>query len=119
MGSSPGARHELFPVLDFQHPAAANRTALAVLGDRFLLGLESSGLLHAWPQQGGGHKLWRLPVKEARWHGLCVGASEIFLTGTRHRDKSLGIWRMDLPRALLEDADSKPRTWSELLQDDL
>lgn len=92
-----GALKELFPVADFQHPAATNLTSLGVFGDRFLLGLEDSGSLYAWPLQGGRHRKRRLYSREARWHSVCANPSGIYLAGRRLRDNSLGIWRVDLP----------------------
>merc|ERR1712232_724762 len=77
-GSSQGVLHDLLPTIDLQTPVAASLSAVTALGGHLLLGLESSGHLHVWPQQGGEHQLWRLSGKEARWHGLCADSTGIF-----------------------------------------
>lgn len=101
-----GEHLELIPHADFSHPIVSNLSALAALDQRYLLGLEASGVLHAWPQHGGPSSTWRIAETgdEARWHSLCASGSRLFLAGTRHNDNSAGIWRVDLPRSLTDNA---------------
>jgi len=91
---------DFFPHTDFAHAVMPDLSAIAAFNDRFLLGLESTGVLHVWSQHGGKSGAWQIADKGTRWLGLCASSTSLFLAGARHKDNSAGIWRVALPTPL-------------------
>jgi hypothetical protein len=63
----------------------------------WIMGLDpSAGRLHAWSTSMNAKATWRLP-RSLRFTGLCASEDSLFLSGTRAREATAGVWQFPLP----------------------
>jgi len=108
-----GAPLELAPQLELPEATmAANLTSLFVLGNRFLVGLERQGTMHAWPLDGGPARSWPMAGRmNVTWTSACaMSERDLLLFGEARRGsgQSNGIYRVDMPWELATRAFPAP-----------
>lgn len=108
-----GAPWELVPKLELPEASmAANLTSLFVLGNRFLVGLERGGTMHAWPLDGRPSRSWPMAGRmNVDWTSACAMSERdllLFGEGRRGSGLSPGIYRVDMPWELVMNAFPAP-----------
>lgn len=101
LGSVAG---DLVPHFEVPHRLGHALEHLQVAGSA-VVGLQSSGRLHAWPLWGGDVMAWQLPTS-SRWLGFCAMERSLFLAGVSNADGSVAVWRTTLPRELRSEEDA-------------